>query len=115
MNRGAIVLADYPHADGTSSKRPVLVIQSDVYNRRIENTIVAQITSTMIRTGDAAHLEIDISTTEGKRSGLLRNSVVSCNNIHTIEQKRLRRQIGELSADLMHQIDRCLKSALGIE
>lgn len=114
MRRGDVVLAEYPHADGGSSKRPVLVIQSDVYNARIKNTIVAQITSTLGRTGDAAHLFVDIATNEGRQTGLLRNSVVSGNNLHTIDQQRLTRKIGVMVDSLMLQIDGCLKAALGI-
>ena len=115
MKRGDVVLAEYPHASGGgSSKRPVLVIQSDTYNKRIRNTIIAQITSTLSRTGDPAHLSIDISTGDGTRTGLLRNSIVSCNNLNTIDQKRMPRKIGELSPALMRQIDDCLKAALGI-
>jgi mRNA-degrading endonuclease toxin of MazEF toxin-antitoxin module len=114
MKRGDVALADYPHADGSSSKRPVLVIQSDVYNKRIRNTVVAQITSTLTRTGDPAHLAIDISTADGKRTGLLRNSVVSCNNLSTVDQSWMQRKIGELSDAHMKRIDDCLKAAPGI-
>ena len=62
--RGDVVLAEYPHSAGGSKMRPVLVVQSDAYNAKIDNTIVAQITSVLTRTGDPAHFLIDISTPE---------------------------------------------------
>jgi mRNA interferase MazF len=114
MIRGDVVLAEYPHAAGGASKRPVLVIQSDVYNARIVNTVVAQITSTLVRSNDAAHLLLDVSTVDGKLTGLLRDSIVSCNNLNTIDQRRVQQKIGSRSETLMRQIDTCLKAALGI-
>jgi mRNA interferase MazF len=114
VSRGDVVLAEYPHSVGGSSLRPVLVVQSDVYNAKISNTIVAQITSVLTRTGDPAHLLIDTSTPDGKQSGLLRNSIVSCNNLNTVHELRIKRKIGELSDALMQEINECLKAALGI-
>jgi mRNA interferase MazF len=112
--RGDVVLAEYPHSAGGSKMRPVLVVQSDAYNAKIDNTIVAQITSVLTRTGDPAHFLIDISTPDGKLSGLLRNSIVSCNNLNTIHEQRIKRKIGALNEDLMQQVNDCLKVALGI-
>lgn len=108
------MLADYSHALTGSSLRPVLVVQSDVYNQRLANTIVAQITRTLARATDPAHLYVDISTPEGGQTGLLHNSVVSCNNLNTINKRRVNRVIGRLSDTMMRQIDACLKAALGI-
>lgn len=114
VQRGDVVLADYSHALSGSSLRPVLVVQSDAYNQHFTNTIVAQITRTLKRATDPAHLYIDISTPDGQRSGLLHNSVVSCNNLNTLHEQRIRRVIGKLSDVTMQQIDDCLKAALGI-
>lgn len=53
LHRGDIVLAFYPFAAGASgSRRPVLVIQSDVYNQLLRNTIVAQITTNLARANE---------------------------------------------------------------
>jgi mRNA interferase MazF len=114
VSRGDVVLAEYPHASGGSSLRPVLVVQSDVYNRSITNTVVVQITSVLARAGEPSHLLVDISTPEGRQSGLLRNSIVSCNNLNTVHEQRIRRKIGSLSDATMRQVNECLKSALAI-
>jgi hypothetical protein len=46
VQRGDVVLVDYPYAAGSGTKvRPVLVIQNDRDNQRLLHTIVAQITS----------------------------------------------------------------------
>ncbi len=115
LRRGDIALAFYPFAAGTGgSRRPVLVLQSDVYNQSIRNTIVAQITSNLARANDAAHLLIDLSTPDGQQSGLLHDSVVSCLNLATLTEDRLDRTIGRLSDALMLQVNDCLKAALAI-
>jgi mRNA-degrading endonuclease toxin of MazEF toxin-antitoxin module len=55
---------------------------------------------------------IDIGTPEGQQSGLLHNSVVSCINLNTLHEQRLKRVIGRLSDPMMQRIDVCLKVAL---
>jgi mRNA interferase MazF len=84
VNRGDIVLAYYPFASGAgSSRRPVLVVQSDTQNRRIQNTIVVQITSNLKRVKEPTHLLIEVATPHGAQSGLLHDSLVSCINLAT--------------------------------
>lgn len=46
IQRGDIVLVDYPYTSSNETKvRPVLIIQNDHDNQRLKNTIVVQITS----------------------------------------------------------------------
>jgi mRNA-degrading endonuclease toxin of MazEF toxin-antitoxin module len=114
VRRGDVVLAEYPHSAGGSSLRPVLVIQSDAYNAKLDNTVVAQITSVLKHSGDQTNCLIEASSSEGRKAGLLRTSVVSCINLNTVHTKRIKRKIGELSPDLMRQISECLKAALEV-
>jgi len=108
-------MAFYPFSSGTGgSRRPVLVVQSDAYNRTIRNTVVAQITTNLRRASDPVHLLIEITTPDGRQTGLLHNSVASCLNLATITDDRIDRVIGRLSAALMQRIDACLKAALGL-
>jgi mRNA interferase MazF len=115
VRRGDVVLAFYPFASGSGgSRRPALVVQSDLYNQRIRNTIVAQITTNLRRANDPAHLLISAASPEGQRAGLLHDSVVSCTNLATLDETRIDRVIGALDAATIQQIDACLKVALGI-
>jgi mRNA-degrading endonuclease toxin of MazEF toxin-antitoxin module len=50
----------------------------------------------------------------GQQSGLLHDSLVSCNNIATIEQNLIARPIGNLSAAFMDQVDVCIGAALAM-
>ena len=46
VRHGDIVLVDFPYSDHTGSKvRPALVVQADTWNQRLDDTILALITS----------------------------------------------------------------------
>jgi mRNA interferase MazF len=114
-SRGDVVMTRFPHAGGTrGKKRPVVVVQSDLYIARVRHAIVAEITTNLAAAHDPAFLLIDIGTTEGKASGLTQNSVVGCLFLATVAETRISAPIGTLSATLMQQIDKCLKAALGL-
>jgi mRNA interferase MazF len=113
--QGEVVLAFFPlAAGGTPKKRPVVVMQSDAYNSRVANRIVAEITSRLTHASDPASVLIDIATPEGKATGLLRNSVVSCINLATIHVSVIDRVIGVLSPALWVRVESALKVAMGL-
>lgn len=115
MKRGDLVLVKFPHASGLPPKhRPALVVQADYYNQRISNVLLATITSNLNRRGDAAHYFIDLSTTDGKQSGLNQDSLVSCLNLAVLPKSEIGTTIGQLSAQTMLEVDDCLKVALGL-
>jgi mRNA interferase MazF len=116
MRRGEVVILDVPFPDGTGTKvRPALVVQADSLNRTLNNTVVATITSSRRRiVGAKTQLFIDITTSDGKRTGLRADSVVQCNHLVTTDQSLIHRTIGQLSAPLMQQINECLKASLDI-
>ena len=116
VRRGEIVIVDYPYSDQIGRKvRPALVVQADTWNERLDNTILASITSSRNqRIGDATQYLIDITTTNEHRTGLRLNSVVQCKNLITFDQSRIQSVTGSLSDAAMLEIDACLKAALGI-
>ena len=55
VRRGEVVLIDFPYSDNTGSKvRPALVVQVDTLNQRLDDTILALITSSWHRRMGAA-------------------------------------------------------------
>ncbi len=116
VRRGEVVLVDVPYRDHTGSKvRPALVVQSDAWNQRLDDTILALITSSRHRrVGAATQFVIDITTPEGQHTGLRLNSVIQCENLLTYDQALILRVLGHLSATSVEQINACLKAALGI-
>jgi PemK-like, MazF-like toxin of type II toxin-antitoxin system len=61
VNRGDIVLVDYPFTAGGAKVRPALVIQNDPDNMRMTNTIVAQISGNTARFNEATQHLIDVA------------------------------------------------------
>ena len=116
LRRGNIVIVDYPYSDQIRSKiRPALVVQSDIWNQRLDNTIIASITSSRHRrVGAPTQYFIDTRTTDGEQTGLRLNSIVQCENLLTYDRNRILDVIGSLSDSAMQQIDVCLKASLGI-
>jgi hypothetical protein len=70
------------------------------------------ITGSLRRRGDQSHLYVDPSDPDGASSGLAFPSLVSCNNLFTIEQDHILQVLGHLSDPLKQQLDDCLKAAL---
>ena len=115
VKRGDVILAFIDFVGTTGGKlRPALVVQADFNNHRLSETIVAAITSNLSNVHEASQLLVDIGTTDGAASGLLHNSAVRCERLHSIPQADVRRIIGLLSVPLLRQVDGCLKAALDI-
>lgn len=113
--RGDIVLVRFPFSSGSADKvRPALVVQSDRNNTRLTNVIVAGITTTLHRSNEATQKLISVETPAGRTTGLVYDSVVTCENLATLDQRLIQRKIGFLQPDLMADIDDCLKASLGI-
>jgi mRNA-degrading endonuclease toxin of MazEF toxin-antitoxin module len=113
FKRGDVAMARFPHAGGTRGKRrPVVVVQANVYNTRLKHHIVAEVTTNLAPANDPAFLLIDISTPEGQATGLAQNSVVGCLFLSTIAEDRVSASIGHLSDALKQKLNDCLKAAL---
>src|SRR5712692_9668720 len=115
VRRGDVVLVVYPFASGEgASRRPALIVQNDRDNARLDNTMIAQITTQVRHADDPTQLLILRGTPAGRQAGLLHDSVVSCNNLATVHADRIDRVIGHVPAAVMSRIDTCLKAALGL-
>ena len=100
--RGDVVLAFVENVGAPGGKlRPAVVVQSDRNNARLNETIIAAITSNTSRVHEPHQSLIDISTPDGAASGLLHDSAIRCERLHTIPQSDIRRTIGHLSAAVM--------------
>lgn len=115
IRRGDEVMVRFPFTDVPGGKvRPALIVQNDRDNQRLRKTVVAMITGNLRRLGDPSPLLIDPTTPDGASSGLKVPSLVSCNNLFTLEQTEVLRSIGHLSIVLMARLNDCLKSALEV-
>src|SRR5438093_8802641 len=110
--RGDVVLVLFPHTDLRTAKlRPALIVQADNLQTGLPQLIVAMITSKIFRAGHPSRVLVHLASNEGKRSGLLSNSVVMTDNLATILDVAIDRKIGTLP---MTEIDKALLHTLGI-
>jgi mRNA interferase MazF len=113
IRRCDVVMVDFPFTDtGQTKVRPAVVVQNDRDNPRIRKTVVAMVTGNLRRRGDPSHLYVDPNDPDGLSSGLSFPSLVSCNNLFTIEQASILQVVGHLSDVLQRQLAACLKAAL---
>jgi mRNA interferase MazF len=114
--RGDIVLANLPFTDLSGAKvRPALVVQADRNNARLEDVILAMIPRTTVRaTTEPTQLLIDITTPQGRATGLLHTSAIKCEHLITLHKSFVQRVIGRLPDPLMQQVDACKKAAWAI-
>lgn len=115
IERGRVVNARFPHASGMrGKKRPVVVLQSDAYNKRLRHAVVAQLTTNLDDKDDPACFLIEAGTPEGLTAGVVRDSLFSGHPISLMSEDRLQDTIGKLSDEAMRKVDVCVKAALGI-
>ena len=115
MNRGDVILVRFPHPSGVrGKKRPAVLVQSDAYTGTVSTLIVAEVTKNLTMANDPACLFIDTSTPEGKATGLVRDSVVSCLVLVTVYTDAVAQVLGTLSPTMKQKLDGCLKAALGL-
>ena len=115
MNRGDVVIVDFPCVTGSlGKKRPAVVIQNDQDNRRLTNTIVAMITGNPKRASEPTHLPLDPSAPEGAGTGLHKPSLVNCTVLpgYTVQQKDVLAIVGRLSLIQMQSLNACLRHSL---
>jgi mRNA interferase MazF len=114
--RGNVVLVNYPFASSGGSKvRPALVIQCDRNNGRLDNTIIAQVTSRIrYAQSEPTQVLVGAASAAGQQAGLLIDSAVSCENLYTVRQDAIVRKIGTLPNTTMAEVNNALKASLEI-
>jgi len=107
--RGDIFIADLDPVVGSEQGgvRPVLVVQNERGNRFSPTVICAAMTSRMNKHDLPTHVWI-----AARDSGLERDSIVLCEQIRTLEKRRLRARAGHVDGLAMQRVDRALACAL---
>jgi mRNA interferase MazF len=115
MNRGDVVLVHVPFVGSPGGKiRPAAIVQCDALNALLRETVIAEITSNLSHVSRPHQVFVDVATPQGAASGLLTDSAIRCERLHTVPQSRVLRTIGTLPPQLVHDIDAALKAALEI-
>jgi mRNA interferase MazF len=112
MRKGEIYWAelDRPTGNGPGDRRPVVVIQSDLFNASAIPTVMVAILTTNLRLAKAPG-NVALSRSE---SGLPKDSVVNVSQILTINKDRLTELVGELDPALLFSIDNGIRLAFDV-
>lgn len=108
IRRGQIYYADLSPVVGSEQGglRPVLIIQNNVGNSHSPTVIAAAITSRQTKHKLPTH--IDFSEV------LSKDSVVLLEQIRTLDKRRLKQCMGEISEETMEQVNNAIKISLGV-
>ena len=108
--RGEIYLVCLDPAVGSeiNKMRPALIISNDINNQVAQTVTVIPITSS---TEKIYPFETFLPSQE---SGLPKSSKVKCNQIRTIDKKRLVKPLGKVSPEKLKEIENSLLIHLGI-
>lgn len=112
MERGEIWWAELRAPSGSEPgyRRPVLVVQSDAFNKsRIATVVVAAITSNLDLVDAPGNVRLD-----RRASKLPRSSVVNVSQILTIDRTTLTERISRLSPALVEAIDVGLRAVFAL-
>ncbi|MBD2608546.1 type II toxin-antitoxin system PemK/MazF family toxin [Scytonema hofmannii FACHB-248] len=112
MQRGEIWWADLPTpvASEPGYRRPVLVIQSDDFNRsRIRTVIVAVMTSNLRLAEAPGNVLV-----RSDETGLPQDSVVNVSQIITVDKSFLIEQVSQVSDHVMLLVEEGLRVVLGL-
>lgn len=112
-HRGDIVLVLFPDSNlRTSKRRPALVVQADQLGTGLPQTIVAMITSNMVRAGHPSRMIVRVSSESAKLSGLVIDSVIMTDNLATVYHTEIDRVIGTLPD--LEELDAALRMTLAL-
>ena len=90
-----IVLVLFPDSNlRTSKRRPAVVSRQTSLGTDLPQTIVAMITSNMIRAGHPSRVSVRVASESAKGTGLLMDSVIMTDNLATIPDTEIDRVIG---------------------
>jgi mRNA interferase MazF len=112
MHRGEIWWASLGEPEGSAPgyRRPVLVVQSDEFNRsRIGTVIVAILTSNTALAQAPGNVLI-----KARQAGLAKNSVVNVSQVITVDKQCLTEKVKKLESSVMAEVENGLRLVLAI-
>lgn len=110
IKRGELYYADLSPVVGSEQGgvRPILIVQNDTGNKYSPTIIAAAITSQINKAKLPTHIELNAN-----QFGLIKDSVILLEQIRTLDKRRLKERIGELSPVTMQRVNTALMISLG--
>ncbi len=112
MQRGEIWWATLPVPKGSEPgfRRPLVIVQSDEFNRSRIQTVVAAVITSNLRLAEAPG-NVALSARD---FGLPRSSVVNVSQLITIDKSFLTKKIRTLASDKIQEIETGLRLVLAL-
>lgn len=112
IKRGDIFYADLRPVVGSEQGgiRPVLIIQNNMGNKHSPTTIVAMLTSKIGKKELPTHIILHKEDADG----LPKDSVILCEQIRTIDKRRIKDKIGSVNKDSLDTIMGEVKNAFDV-
>lgn len=112
IERGEAWWADLGEPDGSKPgyRRPVVIVQSDAFNRSRLRTVIAFVLMTNVRLVEAPGNVL----VPAKASGLSKDSVANVSQVITVDRDFLLERAGRIRGQLLKDIDNGLRLVLGL-
>ena len=112
MRRGELWWANLPPPSGSEPgyRRPVLIVQADVFNRSgIHTTIAVPLTSNLRLAQAPGNVLLTARETD-----LSKDSVANVSQLAAIDRTRLAERIGSVPAHLLRRVEEGLRAVLSL-
>ena len=111
--RGEIWWADLEEPRGSESgyRRPVVIVQSDDFNKSRIGTIIVAVLTSNLQLGKAPG---NVKLQSGKKIGIKRASVINSSQLITLDKSYLSEKIGQISPEKQLEFDDGLKLVLNL-
>ena len=112
VERGQVWTADLGDPDGSEPgyNRPVLIVQTDAFNRSRLHTVIAVVLTTNLRLVDAPGNVL----IPAKVSGLRKDSVANVSQVITIDRGFLTELAGRVRGQILKDVENGLRLILGL-
>ncbi len=112
VSRGEIWWADLPEpaAPEPGFKRPVLIVQSDLFNQSRIHTVIAAAITSNIRLAEAPG-NVKLAA---RKTGLPKDSVVNVSQILTLDKEFLKERCGQVDQATMLRIEDGIRLVLSL-
>ena len=112
VERGQVWTADLGEPDGSEPgyTRPLLIVQSDAFNRSRVHTVIAVVLSTNLRLVDAPGNVL----IPGKASGLRKDSVANVSQVITVDREFLMELAGRVRGQFLKDVENGLRLVLDL-
>jgi mRNA interferase MazF len=112
VERGQVWWADLGEPDGSEPgyNRPILIVQSDAFNRSRVHTVIAVVLSTNVRLVDAPGNVL----LPAKTTGLPKDSIANVSQVITVDRDFLMEPAGRVRGQFLKDVENGLRLVLGL-